>query len=326
VPLSKRPTLAIVVPCYNEEEILPKTHSVLTGLLKGLIDQGKLGEHSFVCFVDDGSRDRTWAMIHELTRKDPLVRGLKLSRNFGHQNALLAGMLDLREEVDCIVTIDADLQDDTTCIEQMLDKYQEGYRIVYGIRNNRDSDTFSKRTTAQMFYKIMQFLGVNTIYNHADFRLVDRQALGELAKFGEVNMFLRGIFPQLGFKWTTVSYGRQERTAGETKYPFRKMLAFAWDGITSFSGFPLRMIFLLGCVILAMSFLLSGWAMVPVIQGRAIQGWASTVIPMFIFAGLQMISVGIVGEYMAKVYQEIKARPRYIIEMDARWPGDEATS
>jgi glycosyltransferase involved in cell wall biosynthesis len=323
VPSSKPPTLAVIVPCYNEEEALPQTHSILSNLIAHLIGQGKLSDQSFVCYVDDGSADKTWDLIERLSRETPHTRGLKLSRNFGHQNALLAGMLDLREEVDCMVTIDADLQDDTSCIEKMLDKYQQGYRIVYGIRNNRDSDTFSKRTTAQAFYKIMQFLGVNTIYNHADFRLVDRVALGELAKFGEVNMFLRGIFPQLGFKWTTVAYGRQERTAGETKYPFRKMLAFAWDGITSFSGFPLRMIFLLGCVILAMSIVLSIWALIPVIQGRAIQGWASTVIPVFLFAGLQMISIGIVGEYMAKVYREVKARPRYIVERDTRWPAEE---
>ena len=323
MPSSKPPTLAIIVPCYNEEEALPQTRSILSNLIEQLIGNGKLSDKSFVCYVDDGSADKTWDLIERLSREHSHTRGLKLSRNFGHQNALLAGMLDLREEVDCMVTIDADLQDDTSCIEKMLDKYQQGYRIVYGIRNNRDSDTFSKRTTAQAFYKIMQFLGVNTIYNHADFRLVDRVALGELAKFGEVNMFLRGIFPQLGFKWTTVAYGRQERTAGETKYPFRKMLAFAWDGITSFSGFPLRMIFLLGCVILAMSIALSIWALIPVIQGRAIQGWASTVIPVFLFAGLQMISIGIVGEYMAKVYREVKARPRYIVERDTRWPAEE---
>jgi hypothetical protein len=202
----------------------------------------------------------------------------------------------------------------------MIDKYREGFSLVYGVRGDRVSDTFMKRSTAQAFYKVMQFMRVKTIYNHADFRLAGRDALDELAKYGEVNVFLRGIFPQIGFKSATVTYSRLERTAGETKYSFPKMLAFAWDGITSFSGFPLRMIFLLGCIILLMSAALSIWAMIPVVQGRAIHGWASTVIPIFIFSGLQMISVGILGEYLAKIYQEIKSRPRFIVETDTRKP------
>ena len=310
------PVLAIVVPCYNEEEILRDSHCVLRSLLADLADRRKISADSFVCYVDDGSRDKTWLIIQEIAQQDGRVRGLKLSKNFGHQNALLAGMLWLRDEVDCVVTIDADLQDDAACIEQMIDRYQEGCALVYGVRQSRATDSFGKRWTAQIFYRVMEFMGVDTVYNHADFRLASRAVLAELAKYGEVNMFLRGIFPQIGFKSAIVSYDRKKRAAGETKFPLRRMLAFAWDGITSFSGFPLRMIFLLGCVILVMSIGLAVWAFIPAIQGKAIQGWASTVIPIFIFSGLQMISIGVLGEYLAKVYQEVKARPRFIVELD----------
>jgi glycosyltransferase involved in cell wall biosynthesis len=314
---SQPPVLGIVVPCYNEEAILTETHAALGAVISRLVGENKIAGASFICYVNDGSADKTWSIISDLAASDPRARGIKLSRNFGHQNALLAGMLDLQDSVDCVVTIDADLQDDVNCIDQMIDRHREGYKVVYGVRENRDTDTFSKRSTAQLFYKIMEWLGVKTIYNHADFRLIDARVLKELARYGEVNLFLRGVFPQLGFRTAMVTYSRKERTAGETKYPFRKMLAFAWEGITSFSGFPLRMIFLLGCVILAVSVGLSIWALIPVIQGRAIHGWASTVIPIFVFAGLQMMSVGILGEYLAKVYQEVKARPRYIIERHA---------
>lgn len=318
MPASKPPVLGIVVPCYNEEEILPKTSLVLSTLLSDLISQEKIHPSSFVCYVDDGSKDRTWELIQERTQTDSNTRGLKLSRNFGHQSALLAGMLSVREEVDCLITIDADLQDDTNCISEMLDRYAEGCLLVYGVRDNRESDSFGKRWTAQAFYKVMDLLGVETVYNHADFRLAGRKVLDELAKYDETNLFLRGIFPNIGFKSAIVRYGRQQRTAGETKYPFSKMLAFAWDGITSFSTFPLRLIFFLGCAILATSVALTIWAMIPVIQGRAIHGWASTVIPVFMFAGLQMVSIGILGEYLAKIYQEVKSRPRFIVDMDTR--------
>ena len=237
------PRLAIVVPCYNEEEVLRESHAILSKLVADLVEQGQIRDDSFVCFVDDGSRDTTWSLIRDIAQEDRRVRGLKLSRNFGHQNALLAGMIELRDEVDCMVTIDADLQDDVGCIPTMVQRYREGYHVVYGVRDNRDTDTFMKRSTAEMFYKIMDLMRVKTVYNHADFRLIDRCVLAELVKYGEVNLFLRGVFPDIGFRSTSVSYGRKERTAGETKYPFRKMLAFAWEGITSFSGFPLRLIF-----------------------------------------------------------------------------------
>ncbi len=316
--ISSPPTLAIVVPCYNEEAILPKTNSGLISLLAEMIEGGKIQAGSFIFYVDDGSRDRTWPMIEEIASVNPQVRGLKLSRNFGHQNALLAGMLQLTTDIDCLVTIDADLQDDPRCIIQMVDRFREGYSIVYGVRVGRDTDTFIKRWTAQLFYRLINCMGVESIYNHADFRLVGRNVLNELAKYGEVNMFLRGIFPQIGFRSAIVSYDRQLRTAGRTKFSLSKMLAFAWDGITSFSTLPLRMIFLLGCTILVMSMLLTVWALIPWLQGRAIHGWASTVIPIFIFSGLQMISVGILGEYLAKIYQEVKSRPRFIVETDTR--------
>jgi polyisoprenyl-phosphate glycosyltransferase len=315
--LRPAPVLGIVVPCYNEEAILHQTHGEISALLKRMIDSGKIDRRSWVCYVNDGSADRTWPIIAEIAAQDPCARGIKLSRNFGHQNAILAGILDMQDQCDCVVTIDADLQDDVNCIEEMIDRQREGYELVYGVRSSRETDTFSKRFTAELFYKIMDWLGVKTIYNHADFRLTNSRVIKELARFGEVNLFLRGVFPQLGFRSATVTYSRKERMAGETKYPFRKMLAFAWQGITSFSGFPLRMIFFLGCIIFAVSAALTLWALIPVIQGKAVHGWASTVIPIFGFAGMQMMSIGILGEYMAKVYLEVKARPRFIIDEHA---------
>jgi glycosyltransferase involved in cell wall biosynthesis len=234
-----------------------------------LADRRKINADSFVCYVDDGSRDKTWLTIQEIAQQEARVRGLKLSRNFGHQNPLLAGMLWLRDEVDCVVTIDADLQDDAACIEQMIDRYQEDCVLVYGVRQSRATDSFGKRWTAQIFYHVMEFMGVDTVYNHAEFRLASRAVLAELAKYGEINMFLRGIFPQFGFKSAIFSYDRKKLAAGETKFPLRKMLAFAWDGNTLFSGFPLRMIFLLGCVILVMSISLAVWALLDNHQGRS---------------------------------------------------------
>lgn len=308
------PMLALVVPCYNEQEILPESNKALGAVLQSLIDQQRVSPNSVICYVDDGSADNTWQLISDLADERPNVRGIKLSRNFGHQNALLAGMMSLQEEADCVITIDADLQDDTKCIAEMIDLYRQGNRIVYGVRDNRESDSPMKRFTAEMFYKVMAWMGVDTVYNHADYRLVDRQVIAELQKYDEVNLFLRGVFPLIGFKSAIVTYSRLERTAGETKYPFRKMLNFAWEGITSFTGFPLRLVFMLGCVILVASILLAVWALVPVVQGLAVPGWASIVIPIFLFSGLQMISLGVLGEYLAKVYQEVKARPRFIIE------------
>jgi glycosyltransferase involved in cell wall biosynthesis len=264
--------------------------------------------------VDDGSKDRTWELIQSYHRDYPHSRGLKLSTNFGHQNALMAGMMSLKEEVDCIVSIDADLQDDITVIEQMVDAHAQGFSVVYGVRKDRSSDTFFKRFTAQFFYKMMIWMKVKTVYNHADFRLLDRRVLLALAQFDEVNLFLRGMFPIIGFRSTEVFYSRKERLAGETKYPLRKMLAFAWNGITSFSTFPLRLIFNLGLLIFFLSIFLTIWAFIPVFTGNAVHGWASTVIPIFVFAGVQMISLGLIGEYVGKIYAEVKKRPRFFIE------------
>ncbi|MFA6923964.1 MAG: glycosyltransferase family 2 protein [Bacteroidales bacterium] len=306
--------LCIVVPCYNEEEVLTITSKTLLELLERLISKNKIDDSSFLCLVDDGSCDTTWEIIKDLSQKNKNIRGIKFSTNFGHQNALLAGLLNMKDKSDCIVTIDADLQDDANVIEEMLNKYNEGNEIVYGVRNNRESDSFFKRFTAHFFYKLMQAMKVKTVYNHADYRLASKRVLNEFARFNEVNLFLRGIFPTLGFRSANVFYKRSERVAGETKYPLKKMIEFAWNGITSFSIYPLRLIFFLGLIIFLFSFLLILWAFLPIFEGEAVRGWASTVIPLFFFGGLQMICLGIIGEYAGKIYKEIKARPRFIIE------------
>jgi len=309
------PIVAIVVPCYNEEEMFPMTCPSLVGLIDDLVAKGKADANSFVCFVNDGSRDRTWELIDAACNANPIrVKGIKLATNFGHQNALMAGMMTMRGECDCMISIDADLQDDIAVIETMIDKHREGFKVVYGVRNKRKTDTFFKRFTAQLFYRLMQRMKVKTVYNHADFRLVDKVVVEQLSMFGEVNLFLRGMFPIIGYASTEVLYERKERLAGETKYPLRKMLNFAWDGITSFSTYPLRLIFLMGVFIFFLSIILTVWAFIPIFSGKAIHGWASTVIPIFIFAGLQMISIGLIGEYVGKIYKEVKARPRFIIE------------
>lgn len=309
------PILAIIVPCYNEEEMFPTTCPVLVELLDGLVAKGKIHSDSYVCFVNDGSRDRTWELIDAACNTNPQrIKGIKLATNFGHQNALMAGMMTMLNACDCMISIDADLQDDIAVIENMIDKHREGFKVVSGVRNKRTSDSFFKRFTAQAFYRLMQRMKVKTVYNHADFRLVDRVVVEKLALFGEVNLFLRGMFPLIGFASTEVYYDRKERLAGETKYPLGKMLNFAWDGITSFSTYPLRLIFLMGVFIFFISIALTVWALVPVFQGKAIAGWASTVIPIFVFAGIQMISIGLIGEYIGKIYKEVKARPRFIIE------------
>jgi glycosyltransferase involved in cell wall biosynthesis len=311
----KIPVLAIIVPCYNEEEMFPETCSSLLKLLEVLVKNQKIQPNSFICFVNDGSKDKTWDLIFAACEKNSnQLKGIKLSTNFGHQNALMAGMMTMRSECDCMITIDADLQDDISVIETMIDKYSEGFKVVYGVRNKRNSDTFFKRFTAKLFYRLMQKMKVKTIYNHADFRLMDKIVADQLALFGEVNIFLRGMFPLIGFSSTEVLYDRKERLAGETKYPLRKMLNFAWDGITSFSTYPLRLIFLMGVFIFFLSIVLTIWAFIPTFKGEAIHGWASTVIPIFVFAGLQMISIGLIGEYVGKIYKEVKARPRFIIE------------
>ena len=303
----------MVVPCYNEEEVLPTTKKELSALLQRLKEKNLVDEASFICFVDDGSRDQTWELIEEFA-KEPHIKGLKLSRNCGHQNALLSGLFYAEGLCDVAVSMDADLQDDISVVEQMCEKFQEGCEIVYGVRKRRDTDTPFKRITAEGFYKVMRFMGVDIIENHADFRLMSKRALQWLKKFEEVNLFLRGIIPLLGLKSDIVYYDRKERLAGESKYPLKKMLGFAWDGITSFSVTPLRFITLLGIGVLVVSLVLSIWAIIAKLSGSAVSGWTSMMLIVLFLGGVQMLSIGIIGEYIGKIYKETKRRPRFFVE------------
>lgn len=305
--------LGIVLPCFNEEEILLISAKKLEDKLVELIHKNKISSESFICFIDDGSRDKTWEIIANLTNNS-MFKGIKLATNFGHQNAILAGMFTCKEYADCLITIDADLQDDITVFEAMLDAYYDGNLIVYGVRDNRDSDTFFKKITAQSFYKLMQWMKVKSVYNHADFRFVDSRVVKELEKFNEVSLFLRGIFPLLGFKSSCVYYKRISRVAGETKYPLKKMISFAWNGITSFSIAPLRFIFYIGLIMFTLSILYGTLVFVDFINGNTIKGWTSSLLVNLLFSGLNMICLGIIGEYIGKIYQEVKKRPRFIIE------------
>ena len=305
--------LGIVLPCFNEEDILLISSEKLENKLNELIHKNKISSESFICFIDDGSKDTTWDIITELSVKSTF-KGIKLATNFGHQNAILAGMFTCKEYADCLITIDADLQDDITVFEAMIDSFYEGNLIVYGVRDNRDSDTFFKKITAQSFYKLMQWMKVKSVYNHADFRFVDSRVVKELEKFNEVSLFLRGIFPLLGFKSSCVYYKRISREAGETKYPLKKMISFAWNGITSFSIAPLRFIFYIGLIMFTLSILYGTLVFVDFINGNTIKGWTSSLLVNLLFSGLNMICLGIIGEYIGKIYQEVKKRPRFIIE------------
>ena len=305
--------LSIIVPCYNEEEVLEKTSSVLLSMLDRLIISSKIDDDSMVYFVDDGSNDNTWPVIEDIVFKSKRAKGIKLSRNRGHQNALLAGLFTA--EGDIVVSIDADLQDDVEVIEQIVEEYQKGNEIVYGVRNERKTDTFFKRTTAEGFYKIMQFMGVDIVFNHADYRLLSRNVIEHLKDYKEVNLFLRAMVPLIGFKSANVYYDRTERFAGESKYPLKKMLSFAWDGITSFSIIPLRLITITGFLLFIVSIFMSLWVLgTKLFTNAAIPGWASTVLPIYFIGGIQILSLGVVGEYIGKIYMETKQRPRYIIE------------
>ncbi len=307
------PKLNIVVPCYNEEEVLPETIRQLSELITKMIGKGLISDQSSMLLVDDGSHDDTWKLIDENAASSSLVRGVKLSRNRGHQNALLAGLSVA--DADAIVSIDADLQDDISVIEDMVEKYHRGFDIVYGVRNDRTSDSFFKRFSAESFYRVLAIMGVETIFNHADYRLLSRRALEALKSHNEVNLYIRGVIPTLGFKSCEVPYERKERFAGESKYPLSKMLVLAFDGITSFSAVPLRLIGLLGILIFLISMLISGWALyISLFTDKAIPGWASSVLPMYVLGGVQLLSLGVVGEYVAKVYIETKRRPRFFIE------------
>lgn len=310
------PILTLVVPCYNEEEVLLETINQLKKILSEMITNLKVSEKSKILFVDDGSKDQTWDMIYKESLKGETVKGLKLSRNVGHQNALLAGLFSAKDASDCLITIDADLQDDINAIKEMVIKYKEGYEVVYGVRSKRDSDSFFKKYTAEGFYKVMARLGVKLIFNHADFRLMSRRAVDELEHFAEANMFLRGIIPLIGFNSTSVFYERKERSAGESKYPLKKMLAFAFDGITSFSITPIRFVLLIGCISFFVSLAFGAYFLALKFFGNTELGWTSLITSIWLIGGLQLIALGLVGEYIGKIYKETKRRPKYIIDID----------
>jgi glycosyltransferase involved in cell wall biosynthesis len=304
--------LGIVVPCYNEQEVLDETARRLAALLDRLCSAGLIDRASAVYFVDDGSRDDTWPIIQRLS-SDPRFRGIKLSRNRGHQNALFAGLMNA--EGDALISVDADLQDDLEVIEQMVRRFIDGIDIVYGVRSDRTTDTWFKRFTAESYYRVLSALGVQVVFNHADYRLLSRRALVALASYREVNLFLRGIIPQLGFRTATVEYARGERFAGESKYPLKKMVALALEGVTSFTAAPLRAITGLGFLVCLGSFGMVAWALLArLFTDAAMPGWASTVVPMYFLGGVQLLCLGVIGEYLAKIYTEVKARPRYLID------------
>lgn len=310
------PIVTLVVPCYNEEAVLPNTIDILQHLVEELIKETLISDKSKILFVDDGSSDQTWELIYKTSLKFDRIRGLKLARNAGHQNALLAGLFAAKTVSDCVISIDADLQDDITVIRQFVEKFKEGYEIVYGVRRKRESDTFFKRKTAESFYKLMGKMGVNLVYNHADYRLMSKRALEQLERFDEVNLFLRGIVPLIGFSSTSVFYDRKERLAGETKYPLKKMISFAFNGITSFSVTPIRFVMLTGCLFFLVSLLVLSYFLGLKFLGETEIGWTSLIISIWLIGGLQLMAIGLVGEYIGKVYQESKRRPKYIVDID----------
>jgi glycosyltransferase involved in cell wall biosynthesis len=308
------PHLLLVIPCYNEEAILEDSYQKLILFYNRLKQTNLIDPESKICLVDDGSRDRTWSIINQLSVKDETIMGVKLSRNFGHQSAIMAGLDHFRNDFDCFITIDADLQDDVNAIVGMIEKYKEGAAVVYGVRDDRSSDSWFKRVTAEGFYTIMQKMGVPVVFNHADFRLMDRRILQELQSFKEINLFIRGVIPLVGFKNDKVYYKRLERTAGETKYPLQKMLLFAWNGITSFSNFPMRLVLYGGVITFLISILVSFYIIFSFLFGYTAPGWSSTLLIISVFSGFNMVALGLIGEYVGKIYEEVKGRPRYIIE------------
>lgn len=306
--------LALVVPCYNEEAVMKISSEALRGVLEDLIQKKKVAEDSFVLFVDDGSKDKTWELIEEEHRLHPNVKGLKLAGNVGHQFALTAGLITAKDCSDVTVSIDADLQDDVAVIEEMIDKFHAGNDIVYGVRKDRSSDTFFKRFTAQSFYKLMAMMGVKTVYNHADFRLMSKRAVEQFSKYHETNLFLRGMMPLIGYQTDCVYYERKERVAGESKYPLKKMLALAFNGISSFSVKPISLITTLGIAIIVLSILAAVYALWSYFTGRVTAGWTSLILSIWFLGGVQLVSIGLIGQYIGKIYIEVKQRPRYNIE------------
>lgn len=314
--------LSLVVPCYNEEEVLPDTAARLEELMQGLVAKGQVDPSSRIVYVDDGSRDGTWKLIEGFVDRFPHSAGIKLSTNRGHQNAVLAGLLTVSGEA--IISLDADLQDDIGVIEQMVNHCREGYDVVYGVRRTRSSDAWFKRTSARLFYRLIRRMSPHMIANHADFRLMSRAAIEELRRFGEVNLYLRGLVPLIGLPSKTITYDRKQRSAGRTKYPLGKMVAFAFDGVSSFSAAPLRAITVIGGLTFVACTGFTLWALtIRLFTDRAIPGWASTVLPIYTIGAIQILCLGVVGEYMAKIYQEVKARPRYIVEKTTGLDRDE---
>lgn len=310
----KNEILYLVVPCYNEEEVLQETARKLGQKLDSMIKANIISSKSKIVFVDDGSKDKTWEIIEELNEKNKIYEGIKLSRNKGHQNALMAGLMGVKEYADMVISLDADLQDDINVIDKFVEEYYKGSDIVYGVRSSRKKDTFFKRNTAVLFYKLMKGLGVDIVYNHADYRLMSKRALDSLEGFKEVNLFLRGIVPLLGYKNSFVEYERNERFAGESKYPFKKMLAFALDGITSFSIKPIRMTLWTGVIMAFISIAVLIYSLVQKIIGNTVEGWAFVVCSIWLLSGVQLFFLGMIGEYIGKIYIEVKGRPKYIIE------------
>ena len=311
--MNRSPILYIVIPCYNEESVLPITSSMFLVKIKELVAAGKIADDSRILFVNDGSKDRTWEIIQELAEKDPHYIGICQSRNRGHQNAVLAGVMEVKDNCDITISIDCDGQDDINAMNEMVDAYLDGCEVVYGVRSKRDTDTFFKRFTAEGFYKLLNWMGVEVVFNHADYRLMSSRVLQEFANFKEVNIFLRGMVPLVGFKSTSVYYERHERIAGESHYPLKKMLALAFDGITSLSIKPIRMITIAGIFIAFLSFIGVIWAVVGEFKGNTVSGWASTVCIVCFMGGIQLLCLGVIGEYIGKIYLETKQRPRYII-------------
>lgn len=308
------PVLYLVVPCYNEQEVLSDTAEKLAHKLTQLIDAGKISERSRIAFVNDGSSDCTWEIIRAYTERSALFSGINLAHNEGHQNALLAGLMTVLPYADVTISMDADLQDDINAVDAMLEKYAAGVNIVYGVRANRSSDTFFKRFTAESFYRAMRALGADIVFNHADFRLMDRRALTALAEYPEVNLFLRGIVPMIGLTHGVVYYARKERLAGVSKYPWRRMTSFAWEGVTSLSARPIRLIAQMGMFISFISGLMLIWSIVRHFIGETVVGWTSLVVSLWFLGGLILLSVGVIGEYVAKIYLEVKRRPRYLVQ------------
>ena len=306
--------LALVVPCYNEEAVLEISAKELKRVLSDLIEKKKIAKDSFVLFVNDGSKDRTWELIEKEHRESPFICGLKLAGNVGHQFALTAGLLAAKDLSDVTISIDADLQDDTAVIEEMIDKFHEGKDIVYGVRNDRKHDSFFKRTTAQGFYKVMAAMGVKTVYNHADFRLMSKRAVEQFSRYEETNLFLRGMMPLIGYETDNVYYERKERVAGESKYPLKKMLALAGNGISSFSVKPISLITALGFVIMILSICAAVYAFASYFMGTVSPGWTSLILSVWFLGGLQLIAIGLIGQYIGKIYIEVKHRPRYNVE------------